>query len=309
MSYDIIGDIHGQFGKLAAMLQTLGYRKVDGAFRHPQGRQAIFVGDLIDRGPLQEEVLRTVRDMIEAGTARCVMGNHEWNAIGYATLADNGVEHMRPRSPKNLKQHREFLEQVGMDSQRHLAWVEWFKTLPVALDLGGIRVCHAWWNDAEVDHIRANTADGRLTDSFLSESFRQGSDAHRAMESVTKGLEVELPRDGAYDDHEGTRRSEIRVRWWDEQATTYRDAAMVPRSQLEHLPADPLPPEVALGVKGAAPVFVGHYWLSGEPQVQHGRIAVLDYGAAIHGPLVAYRWDGEDELRHDKLVAVGGALG
>src|ERR1035437_10235977 len=83
MGYDIIGDIHGQAQKLKALLCTLGYRRSMGEFRHPEGRQAIFLGDLIDRGPDQIETLNIVRGMTDAASALCVMGNHEFNAIGY----------------------------------------------------------------------------------------------------------------------------------------------------------------------------------------------------------------------------------
>ena len=85
MGYDIIGDVHGQDGKLTALLAKLGYRVKNGAYRHPEGRVALFLGDLIDRGPGQVEVINIVRNMIEAGSARTILGNHEWNAIGYAT--------------------------------------------------------------------------------------------------------------------------------------------------------------------------------------------------------------------------------
>jgi hypothetical protein len=304
--YDVIGDVHGQFEKLVALLQTLGYRKCDGAFRHPDGRVAVFVGDLIDRGPLQEEVLFAVRSMVEAGSAHCVMGNHEWNAIGYATLSDDGVTHLRRRSPKNQHLHKAFLTQVGLDSPRHRAWVDWFKTLPPFLDLGGIRVCHAWWDEPRIAAIAEHMVEGRLSEEFLLESFISGTPACDAMDPVTKGQEIKLPAGSSFVDHEGTRREKVRVRWWDEAASTYRDAAMVPSNQAPNLPADPLPPGVKIGVQGNTPVFAGHYWLSGRPQVQSARAAILDYGAALHGPLVAYRWDGETELRSEKLVAVGG---
>ena len=87
MDYDVIGDVHGQDLKLKALLAELGYRVRAGAYRHPAGRVAVFVGDLIDRGPGQVEVLEIVRRMEAAGSARVVMGNHELNAIGYATRA------------------------------------------------------------------------------------------------------------------------------------------------------------------------------------------------------------------------------
>lgn len=308
MNYDVIADIHGQYQKLLALLQSLGYRKRQGAFRHPDGRQAIFLGDLIDRGPLQEEVLYTVRDMIEAGTARCIMGNHEWNAIGYATPIGDG-QYGHARSPKNLKHHHVFLDQVGPDSPRHKAWVEWFKTLPPLLDLGGIRVAHACWRQSQIDVIQSGMRDGRLTEQFLAESFQKKpapSAARLAMDLVTKGPEIKLPNGQMFHDHEGTRRVDIRLQWWNEDARTYRNAAMVPTLQIPNIPDEPLPDGVEMGTDSDKPVLVGHYWLNGRPGVRSGKVAVLDYSAAGDGPLVAYRWGGEPVLSDDKLIAVGG---
>ena len=74
MNYDIIGDIHGHADALKALLSDLGYRERDSAWRHPD-RQAIFVGDFIDRGPKQIETVATVRAMVDAGSAQAVMGN------------------------------------------------------------------------------------------------------------------------------------------------------------------------------------------------------------------------------------------
>ncbi|GAA0431094.1 polynucleotide kinase-phosphatase [Acrocarpospora corrugata] len=75
--FDIIGDVHGCSSELETLLSTLGYQ--DG--RHPQGRTAVFVGDLVDRGPDTPGVLRRVMGMVEAGTALCVCGNHEQKLV------------------------------------------------------------------------------------------------------------------------------------------------------------------------------------------------------------------------------------
>lgn len=86
MDYDIIGDIHGHAEELHSLLGTLGYTRqdgaCDGAYTHPS-RKTLFVGDLIDRGPHQLEVLTTIRAMVDCGQARMVLGNHEFNAIGW----------------------------------------------------------------------------------------------------------------------------------------------------------------------------------------------------------------------------------
>ena len=81
--FDVIGDVHGCRAELEALLGELGYalarddagRPVSA--RHPDGRRAIFLGDLVDRGPDTPGVLRLVMGMVSAGRALCVMGNHE----------------------------------------------------------------------------------------------------------------------------------------------------------------------------------------------------------------------------------------
>lgn len=78
--FDIIGDVHGCREELVALLEKLGYaRNADESpvWSHPLGRRAVFLGDLVDRGPDVVGVLRIVMDMVAAGTALCVPGNHE----------------------------------------------------------------------------------------------------------------------------------------------------------------------------------------------------------------------------------------
>lgn len=78
--FDLIGDIHGCFDELHALLIKLGYRVHKGekyVVTHPEGRKILFVGDLVDRGPKTPEVLRIVMDMVESGVAFCVNGNHD----------------------------------------------------------------------------------------------------------------------------------------------------------------------------------------------------------------------------------------
>ncbi|HEY9707189.1 MAG TPA: polynucleotide kinase-phosphatase, partial [Oculatellaceae cyanobacterium] len=85
--FDIIGDIHGCCDELEALLKQLGYEitpKIDCAslwgdatYTHPQGRKVVFLGDLVDRGPRILDTLKLVHNMVEAGTALCVPGNHD----------------------------------------------------------------------------------------------------------------------------------------------------------------------------------------------------------------------------------------
>ncbi|MCY7400222.1 MAG: polynucleotide kinase-phosphatase [Nocardioides sp.] len=80
--FDVVGDVHGCASELRALLSTLGWQlhlegDVAVGASHPEGRQAVFVGDLVDRGPDTPGVLRLVMGMVQAGTALCVAGNHE----------------------------------------------------------------------------------------------------------------------------------------------------------------------------------------------------------------------------------------
>lgn len=85
--FDIIGDVHGCCDELEQLLQLLGYKVQETqppdpiwgtrVFSHPEGRKAIFLGDVVDRGPKVLAALRLVRNMVKAGTAHCVPGNHD----------------------------------------------------------------------------------------------------------------------------------------------------------------------------------------------------------------------------------------
>ena len=92
--FDIVGDVHGCLPELNALLDELGYRPDSGGVRrHPAGRTAVFLGDLADRGPDTPGVLRTVMEMVAAGAALCVPGNHEAKLLRALRGRDVKVSH------------------------------------------------------------------------------------------------------------------------------------------------------------------------------------------------------------------------
>ncbi|WP_019890133.1 polynucleotide kinase-phosphatase [Streptomyces purpureus] len=130
--FDIIGDIHGCSSELETLLAKLGYK--DGA--HPEGRTAVFVGDLVDRGPDSPGVLRRVMGMVAAGQALCVPGNHE-NKLG-RWLKGRNVQHTHGLA--------ETIEQLEKESEEFRAQVGEFIDGLVShyvLDEGKLVVCHA----------------------------------------------------------------------------------------------------------------------------------------------------------------------
>ena len=318
IAYDIIGDIHGHADKLEALLQHLGYVPAGRGYRAPVGRQVVFLGDLIDRGPKQMRVLEVARSMVDSGDARSIMGNHEFNAIAYAT-EDPGIpgERLRPnrgtsgKCAKNREQHAEFLAQVGEGSAAHLGWVEWFKTLPAFMDLGGIRVVHGCWDQDAVDTLEAGGwgQQQALSHDLLLEACRL--DAHglespmmRARKLLTCGLELPLPEGRFILDKAGHQHKEIRIANWRDWASQLHDAALVPPGQLDQLQGMEWPAGLVISAIEGAPIFVGHHWFSGHPKIESSKLACLDWSAAKDGPLVAYRWDGESELSNDNLAWV-----
>ena len=304
-SHDIIGDIHGQAAKLEALLGRLGYKHSMGAWRHPS-RTVMFVGDLIDRGPEQLKTLRMVRDMIEAGSAQMVMGNHEFNGIAYATPDTKSMgHHLRVRNAKNQNQHKAFLGEIGLDTPQHKHWVEWFLTLPLWLETDHLRLVHACWHEPSMtylkDHLGANNT---VTMELLDQASRKGSPAYDAVEALCKGLEIDLPPGVLYADKEGVVRSRARVKWWDTSALTYKQAALMGRDA-DALPDTAIPESARTTYDNKKPVFFGHYWFTGNPRTLSDKMCCVDYSAARDSePLVAYQWDGEDVLKSDKLVAV-----
>ncbi len=294
MNYDIIGDVHGQSEKLVGLLKKLGYQETKGAWRN-SSRTAVFVGDLIDRGPYQVKTVNLVRQMVEAGTAYCILGNHEFNAISWATPdPDNPGEYLRRHGRSgNRHQHQAFLAEVE-NTPLHMEFVNWFKTLPLYLDFGGFRVVHACWNEAYIQQLEPFLGKRQtLTDELMLWSSREGHWAFLAVEALCKGLEIDLPEGVSFHDKDSQIRRKMRLRWWEKDFSTYKKAALVSNGIIDQIPDIPMQPDSRIKVYDGPPVFFGHYWQLGTPQLFGHNVACVDYSAGKDGPLVAYRWEGD----------------
>jgi hypothetical protein len=314
--YDIIGDVHGCATELETLLGRLGYQQTDttGAYVHPD-RSAIFVGDLIDRGPGQLRVLEIVKGMVDTGNAQIVMGNHEFNAIGYHTEHPPGSgEFLRPRTPKNTNQHHKFLEQVT--GAQRADYLEWFKTLPLWVDLGELRVVHACWHEDSIRTVeRELGGDPFTTRDQLVRASTKGDGLYAAIEVLLKGPEISLVGHGQppFVDKDGHLREEARIRWWNQNAKTLREIAEMggdfttedgePYPELPDVDVAPFERSYTYG--GAVPVFYGHYWRKGAPTHLRdwtANTACVDFSAVKGGMLTAYRWSGEREIRAENYV-------
>ncbi|MGI4871953.1 MAG: metallophosphoesterase [Janthinobacterium lividum] len=303
--FDLIGDIHGHADELRALLHHLGYRSdATGTFRHPENRQVIFLGDYIDRGPKIRETLQLVRGMVAGGAALAIMGNHEYNALAYAA-PDGKDGFLRSHNKVHTEQHQATLAAFTAP-ELQAEWqdcLDWFYTLPLALELPGLRAVHACWDPRHLDYLRQQLPDLRLTPDFLRRASYAGREAD-AVEITLKGREVTLPQGLDFEDKGGHSRTKMRVRWWTDPATaTYDTYYLEDLAQLRGQPVDLAGVDLNY-YQDETPVFFGHYWLKGEPQLLQPHAVCLDYSVAKGGKLVGYRWDGEQVLSADKLVWV-----
>lgn len=305
--YDIIGDVHGCAETLARLLEKLGYRREAGVYRQP-GRQVIFLGDIIDRGPRIREALGLVRAMVDAGQARMVLGNHEYNALTYCTPAPPEMDrdYLRPHIPRNSSQIAETLEQFANHPDEWRDYLDWFLQLPLFLEFDSFRVVHACWDPALIEQHRQRYGEGWINLDFLYASAISGSLEERIKQRLTSGVDLPLPDDLSIVSSDGFARRNFRTKFWAPDARTYGELLFQPDPLPRGVAEMPIAPGhreqmVSYGAE-ERPLFVGHYWLKGRPEPIASNIACLDYSAVKFGRLVAYRFDGEAQLDPEKFV-------
>lgn len=304
MKYDIVGDVHGHAESFVALIKHLGYAPVNGVWQHPE-RILISVGDIIDRGPGQKEIVDILKPMQENGKAIVIMGNHEFYAIAWYLKDDKGRP-LRPHSAKNFKEHQAFLEQTEEGSDWYKSTLEWLKTLPLFFETNELRCVHAAWDSNHINTLQQYTDDnGVLTETSWKNIATLGMGFLKALDYSLNGSKLTLPEGYSFLDSGGRKRTKARLKWWDIPAKpTYRNSCTsVP--DLTELPDLPISLNLLPRLDGVKPIFFGHYWMQGSPVLMKPNIACLDWSVVIEeGVLAAYRFDGEQTLRADNLVWV-----
>lgn len=300
MIYDIIGDIHGQADKLIGLLTHLGYQNTNGVFTPPVGHHAIFVGDFIDRGAKQLEVLQIVFTMIDKGYAHAVMGNHEYNAIAFATL-HNG-DYLRPHSNKNIHQHQVFLDAVGFDTPTHHYWLNRFFELPLWLEFDDFIIIHACFDQSAIDLLSPYLNNAKLTkDNFIT--LHTTPSTNTALHQLLSGVEVILPEPYFLIDGQGIKRTNMRIAWWQENL----NQPLLQISAASNCNTDNIDPSfyahIDFSLTTKKPIFIGHYWLKDTPNPLSNQVVCTDYSAGTTGYLTAYRFDTNNPvLSHRNFV-------
>lgn len=271
---DIVGDIHGEIDALRDLLDHLGY---DAIGQHPDGRRMIFLGDLTDRGSDSPAVVDVVARLDDAGRAQCVLGNHDLNILLGDRKHDN---HWFFGEEWALDGSDEPTRAVLADDDTRRRVLDFFRTLPLALEREGLRVVHACWDDAMVELARQagdvialhnehqRWIDARHVGSDLDDIDRGLEHQNvNPVKVLTSGKErrVAMPFEAS-----GKLRHEERVQWWKDYG-------------------------------GDELCVFGHYSFFKGDSNSSGRAICIDYS-------VAKRWRERKALKFDKFKAKLAAL-
>lgn len=208
---DLIGDVHGHADELEQLLKKLGYLKVKEYYAHPD-RKALFVGDYIDRGPKIRETLKIVKQMVDNGSAIALLGNHEYNALGFHTRNPNGG-YLREHSVKNILQHYETLRQFKNEDDELKMYLEWFKTLPLFYETENFRAVHACWDYKSIACLKKHLDNNRITGDLIHETVKSKTELYDAIGVTLKGKEISTPNGQEFKDTDGNKRSQMRIKW------------------------------------------------------------------------------------------------
>ncbi|MCF0224706.1 MAG: metallophosphoesterase [Fibrobacter sp.] len=328
-SFDFIGDIHGHYEELRALLKKLGYVESANTFRYPGNeRRVIFLGDYIDRGPNVRNTLNLVRSMRDSGSAIALMGNHEFNMLSFWQKNGGGGGHflkkmkdgyLRAHSFNKVAVHSRTVADFVGRKDEFLDFLDFAKTLPFYLEEDSFRAQHASFDFKAVEILKAQGIQS-FSDGNFHELIARANDEDCEFEDslfypfdvLLKGPEMELPNPLFFYDGEGVRRTRARIRWW-------VDPAKANLEELSFQPGVNMPFSFDIDEKirrrpfygeNERPVFFGHYWLTGEPRLIRHNVCCLDFSIARHlgnGRLAAYRFDGEQKLDDRKFVWVEAA--
>ncbi|MEU3516785.1 polynucleotide kinase-phosphatase [Streptomyces sp. NPDC006654] len=273
--FDIVGDIHGCARELESLLTKLGYQ--DGV--HPEGRTAVFVGDLVDRGPDSPGVLRRVMSMVGSGDALCVSGNHE-NKFG---------RYLRGRKVQHTHGLAETVEQMAGEPEEFRAQVRAFVDGLVShyvLDGGRLVVCHAGlpekYHGRTSGRVRSHALYGDTTgetDEFGLPVRYPWAEDYRGRAAVVYGHtpvpEATWLNNTICVDTGAVFGGRLTALRWPE-----RELVDVPAEQVWYEPARPLRPEAPGGADGR-PLDLADVHGRRTVETRHqGRIAVREENAA-----------------------------
>jgi hypothetical protein len=309
MDYVIIGDVHGMFEPLEILLKKVGFTKKNDVYQHPK-YIAVFAGDIVDRGKHQRAVIELVRAMVDYGSAKVVLGNHEYNVIDSYRINPETQQPSLVHNSYQKNQRSAILKDYPIDGDDTADMIDWLKSLPFYLDLGELRVVHATWDDKAIEKLAKYTRkEGKISVDDWQQVLTQGSILQRLVEPLLRGVTIRRP-DHLKDTHKSWRRK-YRVRWWSNDWSNW-EGILCSSTDAKLFASVALPSQSSLfkpHCEQQKAIFFGHYWFKGTPKPLKRNLACLDYSACIGGYLTAYIWNHSDKpnehgLREDRFISI-----
>ncbi len=184
--------------------------------------------------------------------------------------------------------------------------LKWLRKLPFYLDLGEIRIIHAYWNDDDIRFLNSFIPKGKLKKSFLRTIHEKQPSSALIIYKILKGLEFRCPPDLILKCSKGMSRKVFRMNWWESpQNKTFRGLSFGNKFVL---PDYTVPIQIAPSFEPYGPekppVFVGHYCLGEGASIFQGNICCVDSCVVGSEQLTAYSWNGEKLLTNANIVGV-----
>ena len=220
---DIVGDVHGEIDPLLSLMHHLGY---DEHGFHPDNRKLVFVGDLTDRGPDSLTVVNLVQTLTETQRAQCVLGNHELNILLNQRKHDNGWFYGEEFSDNGY-----IVPQALANNNNRDRILDFFNTLPIALEREDLRVIHACWHAPMMKSLRETEGVIALTEQHEDLIEKRTENSH--LDEVDISLEHQNqnpvrrltsgPEERIHSPFfaSGKMRHEQRVQWWNNYNETF----------------------------------------------------------------------------------------
>ncbi len=294
--FDIIGDVHGHAKGLEQLLKSMDYERKKGLYQHNE-RIAIFVGDMINRGPESREVLQIIRPMVQSGFAKAILGNHEINLMAFYSFNEMNKP-LISHNIRNILQLIPVFESFKNAEAEMHEYIDWLFTLPLYLEFEDIRIVHACWHQESIDFVRNHFPHRKLNHELMIKAMQGRGPEAKALSMLVKGPEVPLPRNRKLIDADSLRRGYIRIKWWDDhKGKTYKQISTQSKIKLPkyQIPANLIQSDIVYP-EMAVPVFFGHYSLNGQPVILKPNVCCLDFSVVKTERITAYRWKGESKL-------------
>jgi len=290
---DFIGDIHGHFVKFKMLLERLGYNYDESlkTYTHPQQRKIVVLGDFINVGMQNKEILYTLYQMHTKQQALIIAGNHEYFL---ALLYHKTINNKNTLWYYIQRDYFPLYIEYNNKKEDLYPYIEWMLQLPLFIDFENAKAIHAIWDENNYNFLKAHNTVKEMIE-FIAANPEYKERLNKAIMGITIKVNT----------NNNPKATFFRYKWWENNQE-------IPISELfihkkEHFTSD-LRNEIDLDSLKInipnEPIFFGHYNLRGFPYLTNPTKCCLDFGGAKGGYLTAYRWDGETILDANKIIYV-----